>query len=96
MQLVPMEQVKSECTVRTIELEKEKCDCCDLYVNQTFYLNDLILRDDYVIIATGVTDSMLLDGVKKIEKNKFKTNSIYIDNVSYRLVESTISVSENK
>lgn len=90
MQLIPMEQIKCGSEIRSIELEKEECECCDIHVNQIFHMNDLILSDDYAIIATGVTDGMLLEGVKKVEKNKFKTNSIYIDNESYREIDSLI------
>lgn len=90
MQLVPMESIKSGTRIRTIEQEVEDCECCRLDVNQVFQLKDLIFSNEYVVIATGITDSMLLEGVKKIGKDKFKTNSIYIDNESYRQVDSLI------
>lgn len=68
-------------TKANIEISKEeqqKCQELAIDVKQIMKVDDLVKNDDVIVLATGITNGDLLNGVKKIRDNIYECNSIFI------------------
>lgn len=88
MKLLAMKTVKGDCATRTKEEEQELLSQYNLTFDQVLNINDVILASDYIVCATGVTDSVLLKGVYHDSPKAYVTNSILINRNSQRILES--------
>ncbi|RHW42840.1 class II fructose-bisphosphatase [Neobacillus notoginsengisoli] len=58
--------------------EKERCEQKGILVNTILALDDLVLEEEPIFIATGITNSEILRGVTKGLDGKMKTDSLLI------------------
>ncbi len=60
------------------EIEKAKCNELGIKIGTILKIDDLVLNDDVVIFATGITNGDLLKGVIKKSETVYECNSIFI------------------
>ncbi len=87
MQLIPMKDVKGDKSNRLPKEEELICKKLNILINEELTIDDLIFSNDYIIISTGITDSTLLKGVRKI-KEKYYINSAFINKRGIKFIES--------
>ncbi len=87
MELRPMKDVKGDKSNRSQKEEEAICKKLNILIKEELKIKDLIFSNDYIIISTGITDSTLLKGVKKI-KDKYHINTAFINKRGIKFIES--------
>lgn len=58
--------------------EQELCIKLGIEIGSILTINDLVASEDLIFLATGITDSQLLGGVRHLRQDEYEVNSLFL------------------